>query len=515
MKIFCSCSKDAYITDKIVSDNRAELSNTGKAGTLDLFKLYNETLLRGTGSQHELSRILLKFDLSPVKKLLSTKVNLSSPDFSAKIKMFDLTSGHVKPTAYNVIAYPLAKKFDEGIGHDLSGFSDRDSCNFITASISTTGTKTIWHASGANALGNLGAGNIDAIRAANLQDGGGVQNVSGTQRFFTGDENLSIDVTRAISGTLQGLIPDHGFRVSFGEEENLDKKTRFVKRFASRHVLNPHLRPILEVSFNDSELDDAENFYFDTTGSIFLRNEKAGSFVNLYSGSQSRPVIGHNCMNIKIKAGKYSRTFKASQHSGGSGTNFFAGIYTASFAIPGAVDAEFRGNRTLQMEIIDKGFLDFTTYWTSLDGSQVYHTGSLRIKKTNISSLGSSLNVQMQTINKNIQHNISEVRRVRVFASNQSENFMAASKLPRSKKSLIFDRAYYRVMDADTKKIVIDFGEDDKSTLLSRDSAGHFFDFDFSILPIGRSYVFVYKVISGQDTTIIEDPASRFLVVNK
>ena len=42
-----SASKDTYITDKIInSAYRATDANMGQAGTLDLFKIYDETLIR-------------------------------------------------------------------------------------------------------------------------------------------------------------------------------------------------------------------------------------------------------------------------------------------------------------------------------------------------------------------------------------------------------------------------------------------------------------------------------------
>ena len=44
-----SASKDAYITDKIINNSfRAKDANTGQAGTLDLFKIYNETTITGS-----------------------------------------------------------------------------------------------------------------------------------------------------------------------------------------------------------------------------------------------------------------------------------------------------------------------------------------------------------------------------------------------------------------------------------------------------------------------------------
>ena len=44
-----SASKDTYITNKIINNAfKAEDANVGQAGTLDLFKLYNESLINNS-----------------------------------------------------------------------------------------------------------------------------------------------------------------------------------------------------------------------------------------------------------------------------------------------------------------------------------------------------------------------------------------------------------------------------------------------------------------------------------
>ena len=44
MQLIITASKDCYITDKIVDNkNRSKRSNTGRAATLDLFKLFEES----------------------------------------------------------------------------------------------------------------------------------------------------------------------------------------------------------------------------------------------------------------------------------------------------------------------------------------------------------------------------------------------------------------------------------------------------------------------------------------
>ena len=230
MKIFCTASDDTYITNKIIDERlRSTDANVGKAGTLDLFKLYDENQLNGTGSQDEISRLLVKFDLTKARDLMGSKLNINSSKFSAKIKLFDVRSGHATPSGFTVIAHPLSRSFFEGIGKDVSGFKDLSVANFLTASI-VNGSPSTWFKSGANEEGSMNSNDIDIIGS------GTIKSVDyffyGTQHFKTGDEDLSIDVSRAVSGTLANKLPDLGFRIAFSGSDETDKKSRFVKRFA-------------------------------------------------------------------------------------------------------------------------------------------------------------------------------------------------------------------------------------------------------------------------------------------
>ena len=61
--------RDTYITNKVINNKfRATDANVGQAGTLDLFKLYEESTLPGSSSGvTEISRALIKFDLNPLR----------------------------------------------------------------------------------------------------------------------------------------------------------------------------------------------------------------------------------------------------------------------------------------------------------------------------------------------------------------------------------------------------------------------------------------------------------------
>ena len=152
MKLFLTCSSDTYITDKIIGDSRVNKANVGKAGTLDLFKLYDETQLTGSDRQVELSRILVKFDMEEIKSRISDQIDLNSDKFNARLKLFDVSAGNVKPSNYRVLIVPLSKSFDEGFGRDIGSFSHKSAANFFTASIKNSSAIT-WFASGANKPG--------------------------------------------------------------------------------------------------------------------------------------------------------------------------------------------------------------------------------------------------------------------------------------------------------------------------------------------------------------------------
>ena len=85
-------------------------------------------------------------------------------------------------------------------------------------------------------------------------------------------------------------------------------------------------------------------------------------------------------------------------------------------------------------------------------------------------------------------------------------------KVPYSRKSVVFDKIYYRVKDADSNKVVIDFGENDSSTRLSTDSDGMFFDFHMDILPVGRTYTFEYLIVDRNVRKIVGDRNAAFRV---
>ena len=81
--------KDTYITNVIINDTQMTGSNVGKASTLDLFKITGKSI--DDVPVTELSRLLIKFDLSELKELYSNEsINIDTPTFFSKITLYDV-----------------------------------------------------------------------------------------------------------------------------------------------------------------------------------------------------------------------------------------------------------------------------------------------------------------------------------------------------------------------------------------------------------------------------------------
>jgi hypothetical protein len=512
MKRILQASKDTYITNRIVNNEfRAIDANVGQAGTLDIFKLAGESTIglnngpfvSGSSDPIELSRVLIKFDLNPLRALTGSILDITHPSFKCTLKMIDVMGGQTVPSNYTLIVYPLSQSFDEGLGRDVYAFEDIDAANFVTASVSTGAS--IWYVTGANQLGYVGQENIDAVTGS-AQLG----NIFATQTFTDGDEDMSLDVTTIVSATLVGLLPDHGFRISFSGTQETDDRTRFVKRFASRHSTNTRIRPRIEVGFNDALNDHHEGFYFNVSGSLFLNNTVGGVLRNVISGAAGTQITGSNCMRLRLYSGSiasgtlFTKTVNVSQFFLGS--NFVTGVYSASFAV-----SQFESG-TLLTEVRLANSATFTEIWESLDGTIGYYTGSLVIKEPNRTNINNvQANLKLNITNMKQSYNSTEVTRFRAFAQDNGFLFKA-SRIPILTKSVHIDKAYYRIRDAYSDEIIFDFDTTFDTTRMSSDAQGLYFDVYMSDLDVGRQYCVDILVDAYGTTKIYEAVGGTFYI---
>lgn len=501
MYIIATASADTYITNKIIDGSRVEDANVGRAGTLDLFKLYDETISGSTGNHTELSRILIKFDISRIASLASSSIDVNASTFKAFIRLKNVQTNLPVPSDFTVSIFPLAKSFDEGSGRDVSSFSDVGACNYLSASQGTT-----WSLSGAYASGAVGDAGIDYYSSGNLQDGLGLRSLESKQRFEIGNEELFVDVTDVVSATIGNIIPNHGFVLSFTSSQENDQTTRFVKRFASRHVTHEHLRPRLEVSSNTSIFDAHASAFFDSTGSLYLRNFVGPTQVNLLSASSA--ITGNSCLHVSLSTGSYTKIVSASQER--VGNNYVTGSYSGSFYISAQDTSVVSGSLRLSDHISASGSIIFSEKWQSIDGTvtflSTFLTCSLPLRSA-FSAVQRKLNVR--TTNSMSRYSQNMNYRLRVFAYDANYE-SSASKVPKPTRSEM-PESYFRVRDLDGS-VYIPFERSGGGTRLSSDVDGMFFDLYTDGLPKGRLLTIDYLVIDRDSEYIVEDKNTRFIV---
>jgi len=503
-----TASKDTYVTNKIINNSfRATDANVGNAGTLDLFKLYDENQLGDSKNQIELSRLLIKFPVKEIQKMdTAGTIDINDSSFKCEIKLHDVYGGQTVPSNFTAILFPLGQEFDEGTGFDVVSYSDVMSSNYITASIAG-GEAIKWNQPGALASGSLGASNIDVYVSGSLAGPAGTSTVSlsPTQTFETGREDLLIDVTKIVSGTVSGQIPDYGFLIGLSGSFEKNKRSYFVKRFASRNVQIASLRPKMIVRFDDSQTDRHSDFIFNVTSSAYLRNYHYGESANIISGAAGTTLTGENCMILKIESGSFKKTYNVSQAL--LGRHRQEGVYSASFAV-----SSF--DTILYNEANITGSVTFNEVWSNSQETVAYLSASLTIKKEDRSfgDLKNQNNLLVTVLNVNDEYRSGEIVNIRVFAENRDRNITFV-RTPYEKKSQIFAEMYYRVRDVNDGKILIDFDKTLNSTRLSTDSNGMFFTFHTDSLPVGRMYSFDFLIRRNGKDTVVKDAASKFRVV--
>lgn len=527
------CEKDAYITSKIVQGQVMTGSNTGQAGTLDLYKLYGETYYSGSYATTELSRLFVKFEIDPLREVTGSIFNFADSGYKCYLNLYDIYGGQTTPSNFSVVCFPLAKEFSEGRGLDVVAYRDLDSVNWLTASV-VNGATTAWVVSGANSGSSLVVGSPYACDyfASISFDGGSTYAFYGvSQSFERGDEDLRLDVTQYVSGILAGYLPDYGFRLSFVAGEETDTKTRFVKRFASRHVRDPFYYPTIDVLYDTSILDQTNTCYFDYSNRVFTYNTVFGSYRNFFDSSSE--ITGSNCMVLNLVASKsfyvttsswspthsmsithttksvvtFSQSFSASQYYTAGGTYPLTGTYYSTVFLSSS-------NATITTLLGTEDSLALTPYWQNVSGTRIFTTGSAitfkRIK-------GSGRNVAERNFVTNMTnlkdyYTSDEVTRLRFFVQDYNTE-LSYFKVPVNFTSEIYECVHWRLLHAFTREVLVPFDLVYDSTKLSSDSFGMWFDFWMEDLEPNQIYEFEFMIReNGQDYYILNQ-GYRFKII--
>jgi hypothetical protein len=513
-----TASADTYITNKIIDNKfKATDANVGRAGTLDLFKLWDESSYvsastRVTSSVDELSRILIKFDYNKVAELTSSSLDINHSSFNVKLELFEVVLGAPVPEDFKVVAYPLSRSWSEGSGRNTAQFTDIDAANFITASYSPSSV-ILWNTSGSGAKGFMGDASIDYMISGAI--GSETIDFGSTQYFRDGPGKLSLDVTSVVSASIANIVQNHGFRITYSGSYESDRKTRFVKRFASRHARDPLITPRLVFTWNDSIQDKHKGLLFNISSSLFLRNLSAGRPAALVSGSSLTKLQGQDCILLRFvsSSGDVSREatvyVTASQHTGSTTGAGMTGVYSGTFNLN-------RFDTTFFQTLKNNDELELQEIWSSMDKTVGFYTGSITVDKTERIVGGfSNRRLLFTPVGAQAEYEQDIEATIRFFVEDIDADANKKSyKLPRSLQTIIIDEAYYRIKDVQTGTIIVDFDKSQQSTRVSTDGNGMYMQFRTSGLPANRQLTVDLLLVDRGLDRLVKVPEINFRVVS-
>lgn len=445
-------SKDTYITNKIIGGvKRATDANVGYASTIDIFKLHNESNLKGSsGDIQEISRGLLYFDLSELKNSILADVDTADSSLKIELVLSDVQGTQVSPENFILELYALKAAFDEGVGQNVTGFADLDTANWTYSAEDVAWTT---------------AGGFE-----------GDETLIASQTFVS-SEDLRMDITTFVKAhwTNSSTTPNYGFMIKLKLAFETDSRSYFVKRFATRHSRNPFIRPKIEASWVNYHIDERLHFEAGVQNKISITHLSKGEKANLGSlpvltlsyGDWSKTVSDPSVAQVSL-AGKVQ-----------------TGMYEATVA---AIDVE-GADSALKTNLVASGSLLLQEQWKI--GDQLFYSGSFNLLNELSQNSMVQRDLRFNIVDLKSTYTTDETPKIRLFVRERNlanEPVRIPIKLP----SQIVHKAYYQIKDTNSLNILIPFSDvlstPNDSTRLSIDSNGMYFSFPVSVLPRGRTY---------------------------
>lgn len=503
-------SKDTYITNKIVNGaERATGANVGYASTVDLFKLYGETTLRGVagvctiaGVDHldkteqecsdlggtfepnltELSRGLIYFDLDELKSEIEGQVDvLTESSLKIVLKLYDVQGTQVAPANFDLELCPLTVSFEEGLGDNIVTFGDSFNANWLSPSAGNT-----WD-----------DGGVDYVDSSKHYLGAAIA----SQTFTSGLEDLEMDITTFVVShwTNSAETPNNGWMLKFTQTYEEDTKSYFVKRFSSRHARNPLLRPKIEASWTSYHEDDHLNFIEGQENKLTLRNYVNGEPTNVSANAVTGVRLRLSWPDLTTNT--WSREMRLDTAQVNGTDSVVSQVSIAGITQTGMYEAKITPNylqsseSALKDDLVASGSLLIQELWDYVDDAtgneKILYSGSIRLYDPQGVTNASPTDYRFSLLDVKSIYESSESPTIRLFVRDRNladEPVRIPIQLP----SKIIDKAYYQVKDTNNSKVLIAFSDKldtpDESTRISRDSNGMYFKFPVSVLPKGRTY---------------------------
>tara|TARA_B100001113_G_scaffold338803_1_gene321339 strand:+ start:1632 stop:3137 length:1506 start_codon:yes stop_codon:yes gene_type:complete len=462
-------------------------ANAGLADSLEIFKIYGQV----NSSTVEQTRILIKFPVNETN--LSSEVRTIKQDRDAGIlpakdsvkffmKMYNVEHPQTVPRNFKLVAHPLRRTWDEGLGIDLDEYSDIGQSSWLSAS-----STTAWGTEGASHTGS----DVNTSTAYLME-----------QEFDTGLEDFEVDITKYVEDVLSGDINsgnNYGHILQISSSYLSDSNSYYTKKFSARSSEYFFKRPVIEARWDSSLKDDRSNFYYssslcDSTNTLYLYNNVGGRLKNI-PGNPSNIYVQLFLSSGSAPSGSALRLVNGSGVSntaGGleivTGSKISTGIYSCSFAMTGTADT-------------------IHDVWYN-GSSTIYHTGTIYPETRSLEGTTRTNDYYISITNLKKVYDSEETARFRIYSRLKGWSPTIYTRAVSEPQLYIPTSGSYEIFRIiDNYKVVEHATGSIKYTELSFDGSGSYFDFDMSMLEPGYSY--------GIKLAYYDDYISDYKPINK
>lgn len=438
-----TASSDTTITNAYDSSliRRGTNANMGASDSLEVFYICGQAQ---TGSM-ELSRVLIKFETDKMQADRTSGVLPESGAVNFYLNLFNVAHASTLASDCALSILPVSASWTEGPGLDMEEYQDRYASNWFSASNGVS-----WVAQGGDFLSSPAY----------------------SYRLSSGIENLSVDITNLVEGWITGSISNHGVCVKLSGSYETGSQSYYTKKFSARGTEYFFSRPTIEARWNSSSMDDRNNFFAsssaagsaENTNTLLFRNNIRGNLVNI-PAFETGTVLVH--LDSSATTGSFGQF----------------GSFTASKLATGLYSVSVYAATTAS-----------TLYDRWVCGSVCYHTGTVHIRQDReIDQYFCKLS------NLKPEYSNNEIAKLRLFTRGKNWHptvYTKASQL--AEPDIIPDLHFCVIRPADNTK-AIDYDMTVKSTKLSYDASGSFFQVDSSLLEPDYAYEIRFKTEEGTE----------------
>lgn len=237
-----------------------------------------------------LSRILIYFDIEPLRNMVKNgEINVLNLKHIIKMtncgninlpfsnKIINGCKEKERASSFNVIAFKLPYKFDEGTGFDYNGDYTKESFKKVSKDGSNwfnAQNGMEWDEHGVYFNNTLKNDYENKFRKTDESV------IIGEQHFDYGNENLEIDVTEYINHIITNNKEFNGIGLSFAPSYEIDTvDDRFVS-FFTNHT-NTFFLPYLETINVEKITDNRTNFHIGCNNKLYFFVTDNGEYINL------------------------------------------------------------------------------------------------------------------------------------------------------------------------------------------------------------------------------------------